>query len=91
MKTLCSDEWKALQVVVFNLFQCDDTKQNELTIKKNNNMTMNVDKSDTHWMIRFADFQEKNKTTDKLTSSVLKTKNVWLTNILCYAAEKNSI
>jgi len=60
-------------------------------MKKNNNMTMNVDKSDTHWMIKFADSKEKNKTTDKLTSSASKTKNVWLTDIFHCAVEKNSI
>ncbi len=62
-----------------------------MTIKEDNDITMNVDESDTHWMIRFADFKEKNKTTNKSTSSALKTKNVWLTDILHYAAEKNSI
>jgi len=39
-------------------------------------MTMNVNESDTHQMIRFADSKEKNKTTDKLMSSALNTKNV---------------
>ena len=57
-------------------------------MKKDSNITMNVDKSDTHWAVRFADFKEKNKTTDKLTSSVLKTKNIWLTDILCCAVKK---
>ena len=73
------------------MFQHDDTKQNELTMKENNDMTMNVNESDTHWIIRFVNSKEKNKTTDKLTSSTLKTENVWLVDILCCAAEKNSI
>ena len=47
-KTLQFSEWKASQVVVLDSFQCEDTKQNELTMKKDNNMTMNVDESDTH-------------------------------------------
>jgi len=45
-------------------------------MKKDNNMTMNVDESDTHQTDRFANSKEKNKTTDKLTLSALKTKNV---------------
>jgi len=59
-------------------------------MKKNSDMTMNVDESDTHWTIRFADSKEKNKTIDKLTSSASKIKNVWLADILHCAAEKNS-
>ncbi len=59
-------------------------------MKENNDMTMNVNESDTHWIIRFVNSKEKNKTTDKLTSSTSKTKNVWLTDILCYAVKENS-
>ena len=59
-------------------------------MKKDNDITMNVDESDTHWTVRFVDSKKKNKTIDRLTLSVLKIKNVWLTDIFCYAAEKNS-
>ena len=50
-KTLCFDKWKASQVVVSDPFQHEDTRQNELTMKKDSDMTMNVDESDTHWTI----------------------------------------
>jgi len=78
---------------MFDSSQCDDTWQNELIMKEESDMTMNVDESDTHqtWMIRFADSKEKNKTIDKLTSLTSKTKNVWLTDIFHHAAEENSI
>jgi len=59
-------------------------------MKEDSNITMNVDELNTHQTVRFADFKEKNKTTNKSTSSALKTKNVQLTNILHCAAEKNS-
>jgi len=59
-------------------------------MKEDNNMTMNIDESDTHQTVKFADSKEKNKTTDKSTLSALKTKNVQLTNILCCAVKKNS-
>jgi len=53
-------------------------------------MTMNVDESDIHWTVKFANFKEKNKTINKSTLSALKTKNVWLTNIFCCAVKENS-
>ena len=90
LKILCFNKWKAFQVIVFDSSQCDDTRQNELTMKKNNNITMNVDELNTHWTVRFADSKEKNMITDKLILLLLKIKNVQLTNILCCVAEKNS-
>ncbi len=45
-------------------------------MKENNDMTINVDESDTHQTVKFADSKEKNKTTNKSTLSKLKTKNV---------------
>jgi len=59
-------------------------------MKENNDMTMNIDESNTCWTVKFADSKEKNKTTDKSVSSTLKIKNIWLTGILHCAAEKNS-
>jgi len=41
-------------------------------------------------MIRFADFKEKNKITDKLISSASKTKNIQLADILHHAVKENS-
>jgi len=43
---------------VFDSSQHDDTRQNELTMKENSDMTMYVDESDTHWIIRFANSKE---------------------------------
>jgi len=61
-----------------------------LTMKEDNDITMNVDESDTHWTVKFVDFKEKNKTTNKLTLSASKTKNVQLTDIFHCAVKENS-
>lgn len=61
-------------------------------MKKDSNMTMNVDESDTQQTVRFADadLKEKEKTTNTSTLSASKIKNVWLTDILYHAAKENS-
>jgi len=59
-------------------------------MKKDSDMMMNVDDSDMCWTVRFADFKEKNKTTDKLTLSTLKIKNVWMIDIFHHVVEENS-
>jgi len=47
-------------------------------MKKDSNMTMNVDESDTQQTVRFADadLKEKEKTTNTSTLSASKIKNV---------------
>jgi hypothetical protein len=81
---------KHFKLLCLILSQHDDTRQNELIMKEDSDMMMNVDESSTHWTVRFADSKKKNKTINKLTSSASKTKNVWLTDIFCCAVEENS-
>jgi hypothetical protein len=57
LKTLCSDG--EISIIMSDLSQHDDTRWNELIMKENSNMMINVDESSTHWTIRFADSKEK--------------------------------
>ncbi len=74
LKTLQSDKWQTLQVVI------SDKRWDELDMNENNDETMNENKKDSRWTVKFLNSESVEKICEAL--NVFKIKNVKLVNVL---------